>query len=52
VIAHVVAVGRVVEERVRTSRRLRRIARRALYVLSRVSPEVRDYVRIRVRRIV
>ena len=47
-----IAVARVVEERVRTSRRLRRLSRRALYLLSRVSPEVRDYVRIRVRRIV
>lgn len=51
-IAHVVAAARVVEERIRRSRRLRRVARASLYVLSRVSPEVRDYVRIRVRRIV
>ncbi len=50
--AYVVAAARVLEERVRTSRRLRRAARSALYVLSRVSPEVRDYVRIRVRRLV
>lgn len=51
-IAHVVAAARVVEERVRTSRRLRRLARNAVVVLARISPEVRDYVRIRVRRIV
>lgn len=47
-----IAAARMVEERARTSRRLRRVARSLLYVLSRVSPEVRDYVRIRVRRIV
>jgi hypothetical protein len=51
-IAVIVAASRVLEERIRTSRALRRAARRALFVLSRVSPEVRDYVRIRLRRIV
>lgn len=51
-IAHVIAAARVLEERVRTSRTLRRTARRAVVLLSRVSPEVRDYIRIRVRRIV
>jgi hypothetical protein len=52
VTAYVLAAARVLEERVRTSQRLRRAARSALYVLSRVSPSARDYVRIRVRRIV
>jgi len=52
VIAYVVAAARVVEERVRTSRTLRRAARSTLYVLAKLSPEARDYVRIRVRRIV
>jgi hypothetical protein len=52
VTSYVIAAARLVEERVRTSRTLRRAARSALYVLARVSPEVRDYVRIRVRRIV
>lgn len=47
-----VAAARVLEERLRTSRRLRTLARRALFVLSRVSPEAKDYVRIRLRRIV
>jgi hypothetical protein len=47
-----IAAARVLEERVRTSRRLRAISRRALFVLSRVSPEAKDYVRIRLRRIV
>lgn len=49
---YVIAAARIVEERVRTSRTLRRAARSALYVASRVSREARDYVRIRVRRIV
>lgn len=47
-----IAAARMIEERVRRSRRVRRAARSVLFVLSRVSPEVRDYVRIRVRRIV
>jgi hypothetical protein len=47
-----IAAARVLEERIRTSRRLRTIARRTLYALSRVSPEAKDYVRIRLRRIV
>lgn len=49
---YVIAAARLVEERVRTSRRLRAAARSALYLLSRVSPEVRDYIRIRLRRVV
>ncbi len=48
----VVAAARVVEERVRTSRTLRKVARSALRVAAGVSREARDYVRIRVRRIV
>ncbi|MGZ3420380.1 MAG: hypothetical protein ACXVEF_08765 [Polyangiales bacterium] len=51
-IAPLVAAARVVEERIRTSRRLRKLARTSLFVLARVSPEVKDYVRIRLRRIV
>jgi len=51
-IAPVIAAARIVEERIRTSRRLRALARGTLVVLARLSPEVRDYVRIRVRRIV
>lgn len=51
-IAPVIAAGRLVEERLRTSRRLRAAARTAMVVLARLSPEARDYVRIRVRRIV
>lgn len=47
-----VAAARVLEERLRTSRALRTLSRRALYVLSRVSPEAKDFVRIRLRRIV
>lgn len=47
-----VALGRVVEERVRTSRRLRVFARGAMVILARSSREARDFVRIRVRRIV
>jgi hypothetical protein len=52
VTAYLIAAARVVEERLRTSRRLRKAARTTLYLLSRVSPEARDFVRIRVRRIV
>lgn len=51
-IAPIVAAARLVEERIRTSRTLRALARGSLVVLARVSPEVRDYVRIRVRRVV
>ena len=51
-IVQLIAAARVLEERVRLSRRVRDAARRTLVVLARVSPEVRDYVRIRVRRIV
>ncbi|MBI2391436.1 MAG: hypothetical protein HYV09_17735 [Deltaproteobacteria bacterium] len=51
-ITPLIAAARMVEERVRTSRRLRAIARAAMVVLARLSPEARDYVRIRVRRIV
>lgn len=51
-IAPLVAAARVLEQRIRTSRRLRALARRSLVVLARVSPDLRDYVRIRVRRIV
>jgi hypothetical protein len=47
-----IAAARLLEERIRTSKALRRVARKGLAVLSRYSPEVRDYVRIRVRRIV
>jgi hypothetical protein len=52
VTAYVIAAARVLEERLRTSRPLRRAARSALYVASRMSREARDYVRIRVRRMV
>lgn len=51
-LAPAIAVGRIVEERIRSSDAVRRAARRALYLLARRSSELREYVRIRVRRVV
>ena len=48
----IVAAARVIEERLRTSKTVRRFTRSSLYLLQRVSPWVHDYVRIRLRRIV
>ncbi len=48
----VVAVGRLVEERARTSPTLRRWARGVLAFAARHSREARDYVRVRVRPVV
>lgn len=47
-----VAAARLVEERLRTSRTLRRAARGTLALLARYSKEARSFVRIRTRRIV
>ena len=47
-----VAATRVVEVRVRRSRRLKRLGRRTAAALARVSPEARAFVRIRLMRLV
>lgn len=47
-----IAAARVVEDRLRRSRRVSRLARRAAAALARVSPEARAFVRIRLMRIV
>ncbi len=48
----VIALGRVLEERARTSPTLRRWSRGALAFAARHSREARDYVRVRVRPVV
>ena len=50
--AVIVAAARVAEARIRTSPRLRKAGRRAMALLARVSPEARDFVRIRLMRLV
>ncbi len=52
VIALFVAGARVLEERIRTSRRVRKHARRAMVLLTRVSSEARAFVRVRLMPIV
>lgn len=51
-IAALIALTRVVEQRVRASRRLRRYGRRALFILARTSRDARALVRLRVMPIV
>ena len=48
----VVALARVVERRVRTSRRLRTLGRASIAALSRVSSNARAFVRLRLMPIV
>jgi hypothetical protein len=47
-----IAAARVVEARIRRSRRLRRLGRRAAAALARISPEARAFVRIRLMRLI
>jgi hypothetical protein len=48
----IVAAARVVEERVRTSPRVRRAARAAMALAAKRSTEARAFVRIRLMRLV
>jgi hypothetical protein len=50
--AEIVAAARVVEQRLRGSRRARRAGRRLLAAIAKVSPEARDFVRMRLMRLV
>ena len=47
-----IAAGRVVERRIRTSRRLRREGRRAMVLVAKLSREGRAFVRLRLMPIV
>jgi hypothetical protein len=47
-----VAAARVLEARLRRSKRVMRAARGALAALARVSPEARAFIRLRVMRLV
>ena len=51
-IAALVAAGRVLEQRVRESRRARRALRGAMARLARLSPDARAFVRLRLMRLV
>ena len=48
----IVALARVAERRVRTSRRLRKVGRVGMAALARVSSNARAYVRLRLMSIV
>lgn len=50
--AEVIATARILEQRLRASRRLRRAARRSAAWLARVSPSARAFVRLRLMRLV
>jgi hypothetical protein len=50
--AVLIASLRVVEQRVRRSRRIRQAARRVAAALARVSPSARAFVRLRLMRLV
>ncbi len=47
-----VAAARVLEARVRRSRRARRLGRKAMAALGKLSPEARAFIRLRLMRLV
>ena len=48
----IIAAARIVEERLRTSKTVRRAARKTAALLARRSKEARDFVRIRLMRLI